>query len=404
MTDNVVQLQNRTDSVSLATYVERARTLAPALKERAADTEELRRLPPETEQDLHEAGLFRMLQPRRVGGPEFDYVALIDIAEELAKGDAAVAWNVTNLGSHHWMLGMFPHEAQDAIWNTDKDALIASSFIFPCGKAKRVEGGYQLSGRWPFSSGVDPSTWNMLAGMVPDENEKDPAEHRIFLLPKQDYEIIDTWFTTGLKGTGSKDVTVKDVFVPGHMTLAVKNVAGGPTPGSDVNEGPLFRLPVFALFPFVLSGCALGNAQGCLDDYVESTRSRASKYNQAKLADFQSIQIKIAEAGAKIDAARRIMRSICMEAMEDARANRVPDLLTKTKYRRDGAYSVGLCTEAVDLLFAASGAGGLYSKGHLQRQFREAHAIAAHIAFSFDAAGANNGRVELGLPSDNPTL
>lgn len=404
MKDNVVTFQDAEVPTPLEVYVDRARELAPALRERAAQTEELRRLPTETEQDLHGSGLFRMLQPRRVGGAELDYVALIDVIEELAKGDASVAWNVSNLGSHHWMLGMFPKQAQDIVWGKDPDALIASSFIFPCGKAERVDGGYRLNGRWPFSSGVDPSTWNMLAGMVEAGSADAGGEQRIFLLHKEDYEIIDTWFTTGLKGTGSKDVSADSVFVPDHMTLAVKDIAGGPTPGSIANEGPLFRLPVFALFPFVLSGCALGNAQGCLDDFIENTRNRASKYNQAKLADFQSIQIKIAQAGAKIDAARRIMRSICIDAMLAARAHQVPNLLEKTRLRRDGAYSVGLCTEAVDLLFAASGASGLYTRGHLQRQFREAHAIASHIAFSFDAAGANNGRVELGLTSDNPTL
>ena len=388
----------------IATYVERARALAPTLKERASETEEMRRLPPKTEQDLHDSGLFRMWQPSRLGGGELDYVAFIDVVEEIAKGDASVAWNVANLGSHHWMLGLFNAKAQDLIWDRDPDILIASSFVFPAGRAHRVDGGYRLSGRWPFSSGVDASGWNMLAGMVQPEDETQAAEQRVFLLPKEDYEIIDTWFTAGLKGTGSKDVEVKDVFVPDYFTLAVREIAGGPSPGSQANPGPLFSLPVFSLFPFVLSGCALGNAQACLDDYLETTRKRSSNYSKAKLADLQSIQIKIAEAGSKIDAARLIMRSICLEAMEDARAGRVPDLVRKTRYRRDGAFSVRLCTEAVDLLFAASGAGGLFSAGHLQRQFREAHAISSHIAFSFDAAGANHGRVELGLPSENPTL
>ena len=385
-------------------FVARAKMMAPTLRDRAFATEELRHLPSKTEEELHESGLFRMLQPKRVGGAELDYVALIDVVEEIAKGDAAVAWNVSNLGSHHWMLAMFSKHAQDLVWGENRDALIASSFVFPAGKAKRCDGGYMLSGRWPFSSGVDPSTWNMLAGTVAADEDAQSAELRVFLLPKRNYEIIDTWFTTGLKGTGSKDVAASDIFVPEDMTLAVNDIAGGPNPGSTLNPAPLYQLPVFSLFPFVLSGCALGNAQACLDDFVQSTKSKASKYNQAKLADFQSIQIKIAEAGAKIDAARRVMRGICVEAMEDARAARVPDLATKTRYRRDGAYSVCLCTEAVDLLFAASGAGGLFSAGHLQRQFREAHAINSHIAFSFDAAGSNNGRVELGLPSDNPTL
>src|SRR5581483_5910067 len=162
--------------------------------------------------------------------------------------------------------------------------------------------------------------------------------------------------------------------------------------------------PVFSLFPFVISGAALGNAQACLDDYVEGAQHRASTYNRAKLSDLQTTQIKIAEASAKIDAARLIMRSSCIEALREARSGRTPNIAAKTKMRRDGAFSVNLCTEAVSLLFAASGARGLYTSGALQRQFRDAHAINSHIAFNFDAAGTNYGRVALGLPSENLTL
>jgi 3-hydroxy-9,10-secoandrosta-1,3,5(10)-triene-9,17-dione monooxygenase len=188
------------------------------------------------------------------------------------------------------------------------------------------------------------------------------------------------------------------------MTLAVADLAGGPTPGSAANPNALYALPVFSLFPYVLSGVALGNAQACLDDYIELARHRASTYNRAKLADLQSTKIKIAEASAKIDAARLIMRSTCIKAMADARAGHIPDMAAKTKSRRDGAYSVNLCTEAVSLLFAASGARGLYTSGALQRQFRDASAINSHIAFNFDAQGTNFGRVALGLPSENLTL
>ncbi|HAO43933.1 MAG TPA: acyl-CoA dehydrogenase [Afipia sp.] len=384
--------------------LERARALVPMLRERAAKTEEMRRLPPETEKELHEAGLFRILQPKRVGGSELDYVALVDFADVVALADASVAWNLANLASHHWMLGMFDARAQDLIWNENVDALIASSFVFPAGRATKVAGGYTLSGRWPFSSGVDSSTWNMLAGIVSSEDDADGVEYRIFLLKQSDYKILDTWSSTGLKGTGSNDVEAKDVFVPDYMTLAVKDVAGGATPGSAVNPGALYALPVFSLFPFVLSGAGLGNAQACLDDYVGIAKHRASTYNRAKLGDLQTTQIKIAEASAKIDAARLIMRRTCIEAMSDARHGTVPDLSEKTKYRRDGAYAVNLCTEAVSTLFSASGARGLYTTGALQRQFRDAHAINAHIAFSFDAAGTNYGRVALDLPSENLTL
>jgi len=392
------------DDRAYAAMIARAKLLIPQLRDRASQTEELRRLPAETERDLHDAGLFRIVQPERVGGSELDYVALVDCADALGRGDASVAWNFANLASHHWMLGMFDKRAQDLVWGKDPNALIASSFIFPAGRARKVNGGYVLRGSWPFSSGVESSEWNMLASVVASDDEADGIEYRIFLVNKSDYKITDTWNTSGLRGTGSNDVEVEDAFVAEPMTVAVSDLAGGPTPGSAVNPNALYALPVFSLFPYVLSGVALGNAQACLDDYVDLARHRASTYNRAKLGDLQTTQIKIAEASSKIDAARLIMRATCIEAMTEARRGHVPGMAAKTRWRRDGAYSVNLCTEAVSLLFAASGARGLFTAGVLQRQFRDAHAINSHIAFNFDAAGTNYGRVALGLPSENLTF
>lgn len=392
------------EDVAYAAMLARAEALIPKLRDRAARTEELRRLPPETERDLHDTGLFRIVQPKRVGGSEFDYVALVDCADALGQGDASVAWNFANLASHHWMLGMFDKRAQDEVWDKDPDTLIASSFIFPAGRARKVEGGYALRGSWPFSSGVESCEWNMLGSVVSSDDEADGIEYRIFLLNKRDYRVKDTWNAAGLRGTGSNDVGVDDAFVPEHLSVAVSNLAGGPTPGSAINPNPLYTLPVFSLFPYVLSGVALGNAQACLDDYVEIARHRASTYNRAMLGDMQSTQIKIAEASAKIDAARLLMRSNCIAAMVDARRGQILHMAAKTRLRRDGAFSVNLCTEAVSLLFAASGARSLFISGALQRQFRDAHAVNSHLAFNFDAAGTNYGRVALGLPAENLTL
>ncbi|QHO78369.1 acyl-CoA dehydrogenase [Bradyrhizobium sp. CCBAU 051011] len=387
-----------------AAMVARAKALIPELRDRASKTEELRRLPPETERDLHDAGLFRVVQPKRVGGAELDYVALVDCADALGQADASVAWNFANLASHHWMLGMFDRQAQDAVWQRNADALIASSFIFPAGRAQKVDGGYVLRGHWPFSSGVESCDWNMLSGVVSSDDEADGIEYRIFLLNRNQYKINDTWNATGLGGTGSNDVWVEDAFVAEKMTVAVSDLTGGPTPGSVVNPNALYALPVFSLFPYVLSGVGLGNAQACLNDYVELARHRASTYNRAKLSDLQTTQIKIAEASAKIDAARLVMRTNCIDAMAEARRSYIPDLAGKTRLRRDGAFAVNLCTEAVSLLFAASGARSLFTSGALQRQFRDAHAVNSHLAFNFDAAGTNYGRVALGLPSENLTL
>ena len=224
---------------SYVAMVARAKALIPELRDRASKTEELRRLPPETERDLHDAGLFRIVQPKRVGGAELDYVALVDCADALGQADASVAWNFANLASHHWMLGMFDRQAQDAVWSRNADALIASSFIFPAGRARKVDGGYVLRGHWPFSSGVESCDWNMLAGVVSSDDDADGIEYRIFLLNRSEYRINDTWNATGLCGTGSNDVWVEDIFVAEKMTVAVSELTGGPTPGSMTNPNAL---------------------------------------------------------------------------------------------------------------------------------------------------------------------
>jgi 3-hydroxy-9,10-secoandrosta-1,3,5(10)-triene-9,17-dione monooxygenase len=289
---------------------------------------------------------------------------------------------------------MFPPKAQDEIWGRSPDALIASSFVFPAGQAKKVKNGYLVSGRWPFSSGVDPSEWNMLAGLSRlDDNA--PPEQRVFLLERSQYKVIDTWFAGGLRGTGSKDVEVKEQFVPEHRTLAVADTKGGPTPGSAVNPSPLFHIPVFALFPYMLSGVALGIAEGLIADFSPKT----GKMTTARIAEIQSTQIRLGEATAYARASRVIQENNCIEAEKTT-----PDLLTKARYRLEGAYAVEWAVRAVDVMFGLSGASGLYESGHAARAFRDAHAVKQHFSFNTDIAGTTYGRVALGLPSDNPTL
>jgi 3-hydroxy-9,10-secoandrosta-1,3,5(10)-triene-9,17-dione monooxygenase len=380
----------------------RAEQLLPVLRERAARCEELRRMPDETLRDFHETGLFRFQQPKRVGGSECDFVTVVELGALVARACASSAWNLVNLGSHHLLLGMFPPKAQDEVWNESVDTLIASSFVFPAGRAVRVEGGYRISGRWPFSSGVDPSGWNMLAGQVAGLPE-DPPEQRVFLLHKSQYQVHDTWYAGGLRGTGSKDVEVKDQFVPEHRTLAVADTKGGPTPGSAVNPGPLFQMPVFALFPYMLSGVALGIAEGLIDQFAQGSVGRG-KMTGVKIAGVQSVQLRLGEAAAFARASRLFQVTNCTEAQEIIARGAVPDLPAKTRYRLEGAYSVDFAVRAVDTMFMLSGASGLYESGHVARAMRDAHAVKQHFSFNTDVAGTTYGRVALGLPNDNPML
>ncbi|HEU4645165.1 MAG TPA: acyl-CoA dehydrogenase family protein [Burkholderiales bacterium] len=380
----------------------RAEQLLPVLRERAAKCEELRRLPDETLKDLHDSGLFRFQQPKRVGGSELDFVAVVEFGALLARACASSAWNMVNLGSHHLLLGMFPPKAQDEVWGKSADTLIASSFVFPAGRAERVDGGYRISGRWPFSSGVDPSDWDMLAGQIPGA-EGEPPEQRAFLLHKSQYVIHDTWYAGGLRGTGSKDVEAKEAFVPEHRTLAVADTKGGPTPGSAVNPGPLFQMPVFGLFPYMLSGVALGIAEGLIDDFAAGSSGRG-KMTGAKIAAVQSVQLRLGEAAAFARASRLFQETNCREAQAMIARGEVPDIRAKARYRLEGAYAVDWAVRAVDTMFMLSGASGLYESGHVARAMRDAHAVKQHFSFNTDVAGTTYGRVALGLPSDNPTL
>jgi 3-hydroxy-9,10-secoandrosta-1,3,5(10)-triene-9,17-dione monooxygenase len=381
----------------------RAQELLPVLKERAARCEELRRMPDETLRDFHAAQLFRIHQPKRLGGAELEFAAVVEFAALLARSCASSAWNWVNFAAHHMMLGMFPPRAQEEIWGASRDALIASSFVFPAGKARKVKDGYILSGRWPFSSGVDPSEWNMLAGLARlDDNA--PAEQRVFLLHRSQYKVVDNWFAGGLRGTGSKDVEANEQFVPEHMTLSVADTKGGPTPGSELNPGTLYRMPVFALFPYMLSGVALGIAEGMVGEFSEKITNQTGRMTGARIAEIQSTQIRLGEATAYARASRLVQLANCSEAEEKIARGEVPDAKTKVRYRLEGAWTVDWAVRAVDVMFGLAGAGGLYESGHAARAFRDAHAVKQHFSFNTDIAGTTYGRVALGLASDNPTL
>ena len=381
--------------------VARAEALIPVLRERAPRAEQLRRLPDETIADLHASGLFRMLQPARVGGSELPFRAICELTAVIGQGCGSTAWVLANLAAHHWLLGMWHPEAQEEIWGESPDSLISSALIFARGRAHRVPGGYRLSGRWPFSSGIDPSTWNMFGGIVVDE-EAGLNEPRMFLVPARDYSVIDTWQVIGLSGTGSKDAEVTDVFVPAYRTLATERIKGGPNRGSELNPGTLYKLPAVSLFAFVLGGVSLGIARGAIQHFTETTRSRLSAYTGRNIADFTNIQVHLAEASALADAAEAIMLRGCDEATQITEAGVVPSLQQRARYRRDGAFAAGLCTKAVDLLFAATGGAAVYERNPIQRAFRDVHAANAHYALNWDVNGAVYGRVALGLPPDAP--
>jgi 3-hydroxy-9,10-secoandrosta-1,3,5(10)-triene-9,17-dione monooxygenase len=388
---------------NLSELVARTRLLVPVLRQRAAETEKLRRLPDATVADLQETELFRLFQPARYGGIEAPARAFIDIGGTLGRGCGSTSWVFNNLVVHNWMLGYWSPEMQDEVWKADPRALLGSSFVFPAGRAEKAPGGYRLSGKWPFSSGIDASEWMMLAAPVAG-GEGNAPEPRFFIVPKSDYRVIDNWYAMGLAGTGSKDVTADNTFVPEHRTLAAADGKGAPHPGSKVNPGALYRLPWYALFGFVNGATALGIAQGAAEEFTTAMRARVATATGRQLADLATMQLRVAEAATQIDVAETLMVKDCEEAMRVAEAGKLASMEEKTRWRRDAAFAVRMSVKAIDLLFAGAGGAAILDSHPLQRALRDAHAAQGHIGLNWDANGTMFGRVALGLDPDFPLL
>lgn len=381
--------------------VARAAALTPRLAERAGEVERTREIHPDTVEDFWETRLWSILKPRRYGGLELDYGTVIDIPDRIARGCASTAWIFGNLISHDWMLPMWRAEAQDAVWKDNPRALIASSLVATAGRARRVTGGFELSGRWPYCSGIDPSDWMMMAAMIEDDGPRRPLW---LVVPRASFEEIDTWHVSGLVGTGSRDVACEGIHVPDCMTLEPAQTRGGPTPGTPHSPGLLYQLPVLGLFPHILLGPMIGIAQGAWDDYVAEIRERVSTYNAAPLAGHTQIQMKVAEAGALIQAARLLAHDNIREAERVAETGRLPTVEEKVRWRRDGAWAAQNCVKSVQILQSAIGAAGNYLSNPFQRRFRDMHAAAGQVQVNFDINGAEYGRVALGLEPVNKAV
>jgi 3-hydroxy-9,10-secoandrosta-1,3,5(10)-triene-9,17-dione monooxygenase len=381
----------------------RAGALVPVLRARAEDAEAARQMQTETLEDLHRTGLLRFHQPRRWGGMELPFVSLFDVPAEIARGCASTGWNVANLGVHHWMLALYDERAQDEVWGKNPDAVIASGIAYPQGRGRRVDGGFVISGFWNFSSGIDASDWNMLAVMVRDGDRV--VDHRMCLVPRSEYEIVDDWHVMGMRSTGSKSVRANEVFVPEHRALSMYLARGGDEfPGARVNPNPLYHVPLSALGSHCLAAAGVGNAQTALELTIEAIRERSTNYTAMRMRDFQAVQLRVARAGAMVDTARLAIRADCFEAERIATESRVPTVEEKLRFKRNVAYAMERCTEAVDLLHALAGANGIYDRYPIQRLFRDQHALAAHIGFSWDAQAAPWALVALGGEFSSPTL
>jgi 3-hydroxy-9,10-secoandrosta-1,3,5(10)-triene-9,17-dione monooxygenase len=375
------------------------RDLLPTFRERADEAEKLRQVPEASVKALEETGFFQLLQPRRYGGIEGDPVDFFTAVKEIAGADGSTGWISSVLGVHPWQVALFPDEAQQAVWGSDPKTRLSSSYA-PTGKAVVTEGGYQLSGKWSFSSGSAHASWVLLGGLVFNE-EGNVVDFKTFLLPRDKYEIVDVWNVVGLRGTGSNDIVVEETFVPNAFTLSMSDTGRCYGPGQEQNTADLYKLPFHSLFTSTITAPIVGMAAGAYAEHVEMQRSRVrAAYLGEKASSDPFAAVRIARAGSEIDAAwALLMANIREEQAYVERGEQIP-LSLRLKVRRDQVLGTQRAIDALDELFEASGGRALAEGTYLQRAWRDAHAGRVHAANDPERALKMFGDLEFGHKID----
>lgn len=381
------QATTRESSPARDDLLSRASALVPVLKERAAQTERMRQIPAETVADLFRSELTRIAVPKQFGGLDVGYDVMLEAGAELGRACGATSWCYSIWSAHAWLVGHWPLEGQEEVFGSGPDVLCSSSFNGSQAKTERVDGGIRLSGRWEFSSGCDNAAWVMLG--APGSNAQ-----AFVLVPRSDFEIVDTWFVSGLSGTGSKDITVDDVFVPSHRVLEDPFRGGeGDFTGWRLHGQVQYRVPVRCLLLWDLVTPIVGIAQGVVDEFTQRSYGTSGR---ARSADHETIQVRLAEASAEVDAARALMRQDIQEILGKGERGESFSSLETARYGRDKAFVAKLCVQAVNRLFEASGAHSLFESDPIQRMHRDALAATHRDGLIFDFGGQHYGRIALG--------
>ncbi len=370
--------------------------LLPAIRERAAEAEELRVLPEQTLTDLQEAGFFKLLQPSQWGGYEANPVVFYEAVRRLAGACGSTGWVAGIVGVHNWHLALFSQQAQEDVWGVDPNTRISSSYA-PMGAGEVVEGGYKVNGSWAWSSGSAHAEWIVVGGPVFKDGRA--VDFVSYLIPRADYVIDDVWHVVGLKGTGSNTLKVKDAFVPSHRVLSFKAMSNLTAPGLENNTAPVYKMPWGTIHPTTISTPIVGMAYGVYDAHVEHQGKRVrAAFAGEKAKDDPFAKVRVAEAASDIDAAwRQLSGNVADEYALIVAGEEVPMSL-RMAARRDQVRATGRAIASIDRLFEASGATALVTDGVIQRLWRDAHAGRVHAANDPERAYVMYGGSEFGLP------
>ncbi len=375
--------------------VESARRIASLAYERAAEGERERKLSRDLVEAMIEAGFFRLCVPAAIGGGEADPATLIEVCEELARGDSAAGWCIAVMSTAGMVAGYIPEDSAREIYG-DSSSVVGGVFA-PRGKAVSAEDGFRVTGRWPFSSGVDHCGW-VMGGCVVIENgaprmlDGGRPDVQLALFPKPDVEVIDTWKVSGLRATGSHDIAVEDLAVPTERAASI--ITQAPR-----ESGPLYAFPVFGLLALTIAGTALGIARAAIEDLIELAAGKTPTGSMRSLAERPVTQTRIAQAEAGVLAARAFLYDAVATAWAAAQAGGEITIEHRAALRLAATHATAASAAAVDIAYELGGGTSIYETSPLQRRFRDVHAATQHMLIG-PSTWELTGRLMLGLPAD----
>lgn len=390
-----------TKAFDFTATLDATRAILPALRERAAQTTLDRRVPKENIELLQQAGSLKTIQAKRNGGHGLSMHEHLDMVATIARGCGSTAWVAGVSQAHSWLLSHFPVEAQDEIYGVDPDAVV-SAVIGPRGAARKVEGGYVLTGTWPFASGSERASWLLLGGTVSVDG--DVVDEGDFALPVGDVTFYDDWRVVGLAGTGSCTVSVEELFVPEHRFLSLPDLVMGRSPGLSLHSGWLERCAPVPVLTLALTGTAIGLARQALEDFPPLIMGKWIAYAAGLKHESPIVHMDLAEAVIKVDEGEMLLYRAADEVDAAAREDRTLDLLTRARVRLDCAEGVRRCLEAVEILFQLSGATGIRESSPLTRVVADLRAINQHGLLDLRTNREMYGRIHLGLEPNTPLI
>lgn len=365
-----------------------AEKIALSARDLAPEIDRERKLPPELVERLNEAGMLRATMPREVDALELSPPTALRCAEAIARGDAATGWCVSIAITSALLVAYLPDAARDEMFGGGRG--VAAGVWAPRGKAKSVDGGVVVSGRWPFCSGITHADM-LFAGCFVDESRV-PS---VVALPKEQLRVLDNWHTLGLRGTGSHDTVAEEVFVPVERVFSVFD---GPA-----LDRPLYRFPVFGFFALSVAAAALGNARAAIDDLVELAGGKQGLGSTRTLAERSSTQAAVAAAESALGAARALYYEATETAWQASQESDPAPVALRNRLRLAATHAARTSADVVRTMYDLAGGTAIYDTSPLQRRFRDAFTATAHFQVN-EASRELPGRLLLDQPADTSML